>query len=199
MTFRFSFLNNLPAQNAEDARIRFKIQSLSDVYKTLQSRLDGYRQSAGAVFLAVLAAALTIDASFIRFFDPGMLTALHSNPRLASMLTGGAGLLVIVLCVAGYVMIRNLGKYFAEMTSIVYKIDEANQAWEVSAWINGETLYPNNFRLAQDPKHNVSRSPDDPILIGWYDPAIKRFKNITAVIFVAHLFFYGAMLWAVCH
>jgi hypothetical protein len=199
MTFRFSFLDNVPPQNAEDARIRFKIQALSDIYKAMQARLDGYRQSAGAVFLAVIAATLTFDASVIRFIDPTMLSALRSNTRFATVLIGGAALVVLVLCATGLVILHRVGQYFAEMTSVVYKIDDANQVFEQGAWIVDERLYPRMFQLGEEPAiHDVSRHAHDRPLMGWHDPAIGNFRKITGYILVSHVVFYGALLWAVC-
>jgi hypothetical protein len=106
---------------------------ISDVYRVMQARLDGYRQSAGAVMIGIFAAVLTIDANFVRLLlDKDALSSLaeRAGERHVGLMIVCGFLFVTTICIAGFLVIKNIGKYFSEMTSIVYKIDEANNVWE---------------------------------------------------------------------
>jgi hypothetical protein len=168
-------------------------QAVFEIYRAMQSRLDGYRQSAAAIFIGVLAAILTLDSAFIRVvLDPAFLYPRTPPPdhRLA-LIVAGAGILLTVVCVAGGIIISHIGAYFAEMTSVIYKIDEANRVWEPGAWIDGEALYPLSFRSVK----RVGRSSGDETLVGWEDPMIRRFRRISFLVAVFHLILYAPLVW----
>lgn len=196
----FTFLPTVQASPDDEVKLRLKIQALSDMYKAMQARLDGYRQSAGAVFLALIAAALTFDSAFVRiFFDSTLLTSAQQDKWLSSIISGGGGGIIVGVCLVSLSILRRLSEYFAEMTSVVYKIDEANGVWEPNAWLQGTTLYPLNFQIdpANHHGHLVSRSSRDSGLLGWYDPAIGHFRALAVFLLFFHMFFYGAILWRI--
>lgn len=195
----WTFLQGIPPDNQASDLARFQAQAASDMYKAMQARLDGYRQSAGAIFIGVVAAALTFDSAFFRLIiDPSLVDKFSdSQPaqRFALTAVGGAGAVIVVVCIASLFILRGIGRYFAEMTSIIHKIDEANRVWDKDIWLQHEPLFPLNFRVeVQDPsRHNVARSPKDRELIGWHDPAIRGFFRVTVVIAIVHFLFYGSL------
>jgi hypothetical protein len=148
-TLDWSFLN--ASVSSENQRLRFQVAS--DIYWALQTRLDGYRQSAAAIFLGVIAGLLTLDASLISNFgktivgvetvDKSQALAIHS--RIGYILLACA----IMLVVAGSFTFRILWTiryYFAEMAGVVYKFDLANKVFVTDAWFPAQTLYPHSFR-----------------------------------------------------
>jgi hypothetical protein len=178
---------------SDEEKRRFQAQTLSDIYRAMQTRLDGYRQSAGAVFLAVMATSLTFDSVFVRFVvDPG---SGGTNPNL-TLVVLVSGAIVLAVTWVSAVIIGWLGQYFAEMTSIVYMIDESNRVFERGAWLASEQLYPENFKISPPykPMNIVTRRMGDVTLIGWHDPSIRAFVGITWVLFFLHLIVYG-VLW----
>jgi hypothetical protein len=102
---------------------------ISDVYRAMQTRLDGYRQGAGAVMIGIIAGVLAINSGFVRsLLDENLLRALENRPdHYFYFIVLGSGALVQGICVVGWWVIRDIEKYFSEMTSVVYKIDEANK------------------------------------------------------------------------
>jgi len=103
----------------------------------------------------------------------------------------------------GWWVIRDIEKYFSEMTSVVYKIDEANKMWEIGHWFKDEQFYPNKFRIYRDRRNplapdtaNVTRDAImDPVLIGWHDPTIKRFRHFTIWLMILNGLFYCSLLF----
>jgi hypothetical protein len=172
---------------------RDKLQAASDIFKVMQSRMDGYRQAAGAVFIGVLAAVLAFDSAFVRllvepsFWSPGNQKPDH---RLVALIVA-CGVLLLVVTIVGSLVIRWLGQYFAEMTSIIYKIDLANQVFVPDAWLPGVTLYPHKF-ITTD---KVDRCQEDQELVGWWDPAIRWFFWITFGITIINFLFYAFLTW----
>jgi len=63
VSYKWAFSEDL---SSPDVHIRMQV--ISDIYKAIQTRLDGYRQSAGAIFLAVFASAVAFDSTFIPFY-----------------------------------------------------------------------------------------------------------------------------------
>lgn len=176
-----------------DVALRQKIQAISDIYKAMQTRLDGYRQSAGAIFLAVFATSLTFDSVFIRiFFDRSTFDLIMANLILFSTIIGISGLTVVTCCGVSFAIILNIGDHFREMSSIVYKIDEANEVFLKDVWLSGEPLYPRSFKIEKLKAgvRNVSRSRGE-VLFGWSDPAIVRFKWITGILMILQIILYG--------
>lgn len=174
---------------------------ISDVYKAMQTRLDGYRQGAGAIMLGIVAGAFAIDATFVRLFLDKELVSSLAKPSDYSFyfVVLGAGIFVEGLFLTGLLINRIIGQYFAEMSSIIYKIDEANGMWRPDFWINGQTLYPKKFRIPlelpeQRSAANVSRDKTvDPHLYGWRDPTIRRYQRFTFWLMVLHLILYGSL------
>jgi hypothetical protein len=125
---------------------------ISDVYRAMQTRLDGYRQGAGAIMIGIVAAVFAIDSSFVRsFLDQNLLHDLvNRTDYYFYFLISGALVVIEGVCAIGLIVIHSIGKYFAEMTSIIYKIDEANRVWDPDFWISGAQLYPNKFRIFAD-------------------------------------------------
>lgn len=74
------------------------------------------------------------------------------------------------------------------MTSIIYKIDSANEVWAKGVWLENEALYPPRFEKTVD----VRTSETDPLLPGWRDPAICLFQGLIVVIGALHLIFFLA-------
>jgi hypothetical protein len=161
-------------------------QIVSDVYRTMQSRLDGYRQGAAAIFLGVVAAVVTIDLSFARLLIDRIADAQHLDAllrsRLALAAVLGVAIIPILTLVSGCVIIGRVGAYFAEMSSIVYKIEEIYQLWEPGAWVKDVALLPKKFREVRD----VGVHPDDAGLLGWSDPAIGLFVWALIALAFAH-------------
>ena len=171
---------------------------VSDVYKAVQSRLDGYRQGAGAVMIGVIAAVLAVDSGFIRaILDEKLLLALESRTdHYFYFIIAGASALVIGVCIGGAYVIHIIGTYFAEMTSVIHKIDEANKMWERGHWFVDDTFYPAMFNARRDPGRliNVSRDTQvDRFLAGWHDPTIGGYKTFIAILIVLHMAFFGCL------
>jgi hypothetical protein len=158
----------------------------------MQSRLDGYRQSAAAVFLGVLAATLALDAAFFRsVLDPNLLNSQSDKVRtIVSVCLIVTGILLTIICISGSIIIQHIGGYFAEMTSVVYKIDEANRAWDTDVWLIGKSLYPHSFRSTE----MVGRVPGDEDLVGWRDPMIRRLRRFTPFFALFHIILYTALV-----
>ena len=188
----------MPNWNAATHGAPGSLVVVSDVYKAVQSRLDGYRQGAGAVMIGVVAAALAVDSGFIRaLLDEKLLNALdHRADHYFYYIIAGASALVIGVCIGGAYVIHILGIYFAEMTSVIHKIDEANKMWERNHWFIGDTFYPNMFNAGRDVQRltNVSRDHRvDAFLLGWHDPTIAGYKTFIAVLIVLHMAFFSCL------
>lgn len=188
----------MPNWNATTHNAPGSLVVISDVYKAVQSRLDGYRQGAGAVMIGVVAAALAVDSGFIRaLLDEKLLNALDSRAdHFFYYIIAGASTLVIGVCIGGAYVIHILGIYFAEMTSVIHKIDEANKMWETNHWLVDDTFYPNIFNARRDPHRlmNVSRDTSvDAFLLGWHDPTIVGYKTFIAVLIVLHMAFFSCL------
>src|SRR5262249_51882034 len=140
------------------------------------SRLDGYRQAAGAVFLGFFAALLTFDSSLVRvLIDPSfIMSLLPGHETYLYGVVGGALIIIAGLGFLAWWTIKKLGDHFAEMTSIVYKIDCINEVFTKSAWVQGYPLYPLNFEATE----KVGHREKDPELIGWQDPSIGWFREV---------------------
>jgi hypothetical protein len=193
MTHKWQFIQTAANDNA----LRQKIQAISDIYKAMQTRLDGYRQSAGAIFLAVFATSLTFDSVFIRiFFDKSTFDLISANSKFFGIIIGVSGLLVVTCCAVSWAIIRNIGEHFSEMTSIVYKIDEANDVFANDALLQGEALYPRSFKIDRFRRgvRNVSRSRGE-VLWGWSDPARKRFLWITGILMGLQFILFGFLFY----
>ncbi len=193
MTYKWHFIEAALAGPGNENGLRQKVQAISDIYKAMQTRLDGYRQSAGAIFLAVFATSLTFDSVFIRvFFDRSTFDLIIDHPQFFEKIIAISGSIVVICCGVSWWIIRNIGNHFSEMTSIVYKIDEANEVFTDDVWVHGERLYPRTFEIdkVKPGVRNVSRSPGE-ILWGWGDPAITRFKWITAILMGLQLILFG--------
>ncbi|PNE10904.1 MAG: hypothetical protein CR217_11660 [Beijerinckiaceae bacterium] len=163
------------------------MQVISDIYKAIQTRLDGYRQSAGAIFLAVFAAAVAFDSTFIRlYFDNG------SEQKLSTGLITLSGFIILLIYFVAFFIIESINGHFAEMTSIIYKIDSANEVWTKGVWLENEALYPLRFEKTVD----VRTSETDPPLPGWRDPAIRLFQDLIVVIGALHLVFFLAVYFS---
>jgi len=187
-------INAIAAEDLKNVR-RDKLQAASDIYKVMQARMDGYRQSAAAVFIGILAAVLAFDSAFVRLLvDPAFWNPGNQKPdsHLAVVILV-CGLLPFFVAGVGFYVIYRLGKYFAEMTSIIYKIDLANQVFTPDAWLAGKMLYPHKFI----PTAKVSRGQEDQGLIGWWDPAIRGFLRLSVVIAIVHLVLYAFLAWHV--
>jgi hypothetical protein len=177
---------NIQPDAHSDNFTRHQIQALSDIYKVFQSRLDSYRQSAAAIFIGVLAAVFTFDSAFLRFLiEPGSpnSNAAHNYDLLNTLVVSAAGALVIFSGAGAYIIWR-FARYFAEMTSIVYKIDQANRVWEQGVWLSDDILFPNNFKS----NRNVSVDRQkDPKLLGWRDLALDWFMRLTLAVVILQL------------
>jgi len=107
---------------------RYQMQALSDIYRTVQPRLDSYRQSAAVIFIGTIAAILAFDSGLSRvIFDPAILKQAGYYPPLV---IGVCGALLFVFGFGGWRTIILIGRYYAEMTSIVLKIDKVNRVWD---------------------------------------------------------------------
>ena len=168
---------------------RYRTQTVSDIYKSIQTRLDGYRQSAGAVFLGFFAALLTLDSALARMFiDPTFFNAIPATQTThLAFVAFGAAFIIIVLGFLGALMIDQIGLYFAEMTSIIYKIDNMNKVFTPGVWLPDVPLYPRNFQATD----KVGRDAADVDLLGWRDPSINWFRNLTISAVVLHLAVFG--------
>jgi hypothetical protein len=177
-------LNALP----DNERLRLRLQVASDIYRALQTRLDGYRQSAAAIFLGVIAGLLTLDASLTSNFGRIIVgvdvvdksRSPQVNLRITYIMFGCA----IMLALAGvfiYWILRTIRHYFAEMTGVVYKFDLANKAFVPDVWFSAQTLYPYSFRT------NRTLIIGGEILSVWYDPSIKVFIEAIVSLFFFHV------------
>jgi|GEM_PF-3940837 hypothetical protein len=187
--YKWLILEGIKADSAAEARLRFEMQFLSDVYKAIQSRLDGYRQSTSAIFLAVVASALTFDSIFARFF----VEKPADQPGAKALLLA-SGVTVIVICFSAFIIIDRINYYFTEMTSIILKMDEAHRAFRRNYWFRDDSLFPESFRAH---KKKVSVSDDGFPLYGWEDPVITIVRGTTAGIGVLHVIYYAAIWFAV--
>ena len=181
------FLQNSDGSGVNaDLLSQYQMQVISDVYRAMQTRLDGYRQSAGAIFLAVVAAMLTLDATTVSTIIKAVLEPAknYSIDRRMGVFALIVGCFVLILSAAGAFVIHRLGAYYAEMTSIVYKIDQNNEVFDHDVYLPGVALFPRMFRVIGENK-NVSRD-DEPNVPGWHDPSIKRFWILTLFFGVLH-------------
>ncbi len=195
------FLRDSNGDINPDTESRYRMQVISDVYRAMQTRLDGYRQSAGAIFLAVVAAMLTLDATTVSTLIKAVLEPAP-NYKIDSRMGHFAlavGLVGLSLGVFGAFVIHRLGVYYAEMTSIVFKIDENNKVFEDDIYLEQKALFPRLFMRTE----NVSRD-GEPNLPGWYDPSIKWFWRLILIIgilqgavglVVCRKIVYGSFLW----
>ncbi len=170
-----------------DLQAKFQTQFVSDVYKTMQARLDGYRQSAAAVFLSVVAAMLTIDAATVSSVVRSLLEQTKDHivdHHRIGVFALGMGFFILGLGLVGAWVIRRLGKYFAEMTSIVYRIEQNSKVFEPDEYLPGKALYPRNFKNCK----NVSIDGEQD-LPGWPDPSIQHFFILACGLACLHLLF----------
>lgn len=195
---RWTILDGVQPSTPGELRSRLQIQFVSDAYKSMQARLDGYRSSAGAIFLAVIASSLTFDTTFVRLLiDPTFVNLLqrHGGKPLAFAVVAGSGLIVVIIGLVSHHILTRIARFFSEMTSIVYKIDLANEAWTKDRFIEGTTLYPLNFKRgrAGSKSRDVAVIDADRPLPGWSDPAIASYTNFTAIVTVLHAIYYAAL------
>lgn len=193
---RWTILDGVEPGSSEELASRMRIQFVSDAYKSMQSRLDGYRSAAGAIFLAVIAATLTFDTTFVRMFiDPSFLSSIQQHGlKATSFIVAGSGLIVVSVGLVALFILERIARYFSEMTSIIYKIDMANDAWTPNVYMEGIALYPTNFRLRSDgQKNHVGVHQDDRSLIGWRDPAIRSYRTFTIIVTVIHAVYYAIL------
>jgi hypothetical protein len=178
-----------------ESQKRYQMQALSDIYRIVQSRLDSYRQSAGAIFLGVIAAVLAFDSGLIRVI---MDTSFPPVTYYPVWVVGGFGLLLVSIAFGGAHTIHRIAVYFAEMTAIVYRIDKLNRVWDAGFWIRddaaggGEPLFPESFKDAA--KVGVGKIDKANGLEGWFDPAIKLFKYFTIALGWVHVIAYGFLV-----
>lgn len=166
---------------ADEFRVRMQV--ISDIYKAIQTRLDGYRQSSGAVFLAVFASAVAFDSTVGKFFFD-----IDSGHKLSTVLILLSCSIVFLICSVAFFIIQLYKVHFEEMTSIIFKIDSANGVWTNGLWLENETLYPAEFGKVV----NVRRSKHEPPLYGWKDPLICLFQGLIVLVFVLHMLFFLA-------
>jgi hypothetical protein len=178
-------------QSDDELVRRYQAQTIADIYRTMQSRLDGYRQAAAAVFLGVAAAVFAIDGAFFRsVVDPNFYAQLStSTGRTIALTIIAVGLLPTLLALFGAIVVSNLARYFAEMTSIIYKIDVQNEVFADGAWIPNAALYPKKFKAGSG---NVSRDKGE-TLQGWHDPSIRWFRILTWILFLMHSILYSGV------
>jgi hypothetical protein len=193
----WNFVKTSEAAAEGESLKRYQMQALSDVYRIVQSRLDSYRQSAGAIFIGVIAAILAFDSGLIRVTtDPSAFNPASYYPV---SVVAGYGLLLSFIAFGGWYTIGIIGKYFAEMTAIVYRIDKMNRVWDADFWIrdegagSGEALFPQSFRQAS--MVGISEADKANKLEGWFDPAIMWFARFTFGLGVVHLVAYGFLVW----
>jgi len=177
------FQDNMEA--ADQAKYRFQVTS--DIYRVLQSRLDGYRQSAAAIFLGVIAGLLTLDASVVAAFGKiviGSEPIAQDHVGLVHFRIGWILLACGILVGAAFLFINyvlsTIHHYFAEMTSVVYKFDLANKVFNEGEWIAGESLYPKGFRTEKRLQIGEEQ------LLVWHDPSIRLFLEVIKVFFSLH-------------
>jgi hypothetical protein len=167
---------------------RLRLQVASDIYRALQTRLDGYRQSAAAIFLGVIAGLLTLDASVTSNFGKIIVGVdIVGKPiylRIGYIILDFG----VILAIAWYFIYRILSTisyYFAEMAGVVYKFDLANKVFITDAWFTAQTLYPHSFRT--DKTLVISGET----LSVWYDPSIRVFYDPSRLF----LYYLPCMLW----
>jgi hypothetical protein len=153
--------------------------------------MDGYRQAAAAVFLGVAAAIFAIDSAFFRnLVDLNFYEQLATPAgRKIGYVILAVGVLPSLLALFGALVVSSLTRYFAEMTSIIYKIELQNEVFADGAWIHGAALYPNRFKASSP---NVSLDPNEK-LQGWYDPSIEWFRRLTWSLFLLHTIVYSVV------
>jgi hypothetical protein len=174
--FDWPFLNDAVTPGSrEELRAKFQMQMVSDIYKTMQTRLDGFRNSSAALFTGMVAAMVALDAAYMK--SPGDLSAPHI-PRLLLLASAA-------VCFAVSLLIRQIGTYFAEMTSIVYKIELASKVWEPNIWLPNKMLYPRKFK--EPINVGIKKGDRDDGLLGWPDPIILWLKWIAVIIGVVHI------------
>src|SRR5579859_4413650 len=99
---------------------RHKAQVASDIYRALQTRLDGYRQSAAAIFLGVIAGLLTMDSAIATNFGRNLVDLIPSDNayqihhRIGYVLIIAAISLLLAKIFVVFVL-RRIRYYFAEM------------------------------------------------------------------------------------
>jgi MFS family permease len=159
---------------------RFRLQASSDVYRAMQTRLDGYRQSAAAIFLGVVAGLLTLDASLASAFGK-IITGAETTNALVHFRVGcvlvAAALGILLAGIFVQHLVWRIGYYFAEMSGVVYQFDLAHKLFERDALISSRTVYPEKFRATEE------------LVIGgetwlvWFDPSIKMFLTVVRTVF----------------
>lgn len=192
---KWTFLTQGDPPLTPDAAARFKAQVLSDIYKVMQSRMDGYRQTAAAIFIGIVAASFAMDSTLAKYIlDPGFLVRAGDKQSWDAVFTIAVlGSLSTVIAGVGAFMIRRLAGYFAEMTSIIFKIDVQNDVFEPGAWIKDDTLYPPSFNVST--KQNVARGRNAPQLWGWRDPSLNLLGWLAGILFLLHVAVYGVLTW----
>ncbi len=176
--YKWAFAEDPPSNET-----RARMQVISDVYRAIQTRLDAYRQSAGAAFLAVFASAVAFDSTVVRlYFEKGSLQKLPHELIISS------AFIIPIICGVAIYIIQQYKVHFEKMTSIIYKIDSANEVWTKGVWLENETLYPAEFGEVV----NLRKFEHDP-LYGWKDPLILTFRGLIAIILVLHLVFFLAV------
>jgi hypothetical protein len=163
---------------------RFRLQVTSDVYRAMQTRLDGYRQSAAAIFLGVVAGLLTLDASLASSFGRIITGAEQIKADHVALVEFRIGCIIltsaVVLILAGIFvqyLIARINHYFAEMSGVVYQFDLANKLFEPDAWLSGRTVYPQKFKTEKEMVINGET------WLVWYDPSIRMFLAVVRIIF----------------
>lgn len=177
--------------NGAEERI-FRRQVLSDSYRSLQSRMDSYRQASAAIFIGVIAAIVTFDSALYRLaIDANALQWVEILVKKHEVSRESVGFLFIIcvpffICLLGLYIIWRHRNYFAEMSSIVYKIETIYNVWDIDLYVSGKPLYPLSFECRTD----VAQLRQDRPLIGWRDPAIGEFFMIILAIGLLHMAFY---------
>lgn len=178
-----------PTTEATDEhRIKLRLQVMSDIYRALQTRLDGYRQSAAAIFLGVIAGLLTLDASIASAF--GRILVGDDVPPAARLLLVHHRIGWIILA-SGFVLLAAglfihhilewIHYYFAEMSGVVYKFDVANKVFGLGEWLAGQTLYPMSFRTTR----RLDIAGEE--LLVWFDPSIGMFLMVVRIVFILNI------------
>lgn len=169
-------LGDAPLGDADLAK--YRLQTISDIYRAMQSRLDGYRQAGAAVFLSASAGLLTLDSACASAVGriilgietvPGRNALVHHRVGWLMVLAG-----IVLLFARHYVLgiFATLGKNFSEMTSIVYKIDLANDVFSPGKWLAGEKLYPKSFETSK------TLEVEGESLVVWHDPSLKFLTTV---------------------
>ena len=153
----------------------YKTRISSDIYRAMQTRLDGYRQAATAIFLGTIAGLLTLDSAIFSAIGKIFIGIDHVTPEAHFY----SGLFVffsgIAIVIGGCAIVGTLGhidSYFEEMTSIVYKFDLANKVFTKGVWLRNDQLYPERFRT----KRVICK--DEEYLTTWRDPSIRLLTDI---------------------